>query len=456
MAKAGTPTELGTQPIGKLLLQYAIPAIIAMTASSLYNMVDSIFIGHGVGPLAISGLAITFPLMNLAAAFGSLVGVGASTLVSVKLGQKDYATAQNILGNVVTLNLIIGIGFSILTLLFLDPILYFFGASTDTISYARDYMVIILLGNVVTHMYLGLNALLRASGHPQKAMIATITTVIINTVLDPIFIYGFHWGIQGAAIATILAQVISLVWQFKTFTNKNELLHLRRGIYKLRSTIVKNTIAIGMSPFLMNLAACFIVIFINKGLKSYDGDLAIGAFGIVNRIVFLFVMIVMGLNQGMQPIAGYNFGAQQYHRVNQALRLTIYGATAVTTTGFLVGELMPELAVSIFTTHEELIRLSATGLRIVVIFFPIIGFQMVTSNFFQSIGMAGKAIFLSLTRQLLFLLPCIILLPLFWGSIGIWWSMPISDLAASIVAGIMLYRQFKIFKTHGNKLKVEN
>lgn len=451
MAKAGTPTELGTKPIGKLLLQYAIPAIIAMTASSLYNMVDSIFIGHGVGPLAISGLAITFPLMNLAAAFGSLVGVGASTLVSVRLGQKDYDTAQNILGNVITLNLIIGIGFSILTLLFLDPILYFFGASVDTISYARDYMVIILLGNVVTHMYLGLNALLRASGHPQKAMIATITTVVINTVLDPIFIYGFKWGIQGAAVATILAQIISLIWQFKTFTNKNELIHLRRGIYKLRGTIVKNTIAIGMSPFLMNLAACFIVILINKGLKEYDGDLAIGAFGIVNRIVFLFIMIVMGLNQGMQPIAGYNFGAQQFHRVDRVLKLTIYGATAVTVTGFLIGELMPELAVSIFTTHEELLRLSARGLRIVVIFFPIIGFQMVASNFFQSIGMASKAIFLSLTRQLLFLVPCLLILPQFWGSTGIWISMPVSDLAASIVAGVMLYRQFKIFKSHAHK-----
>lgn len=451
MAKAGTPTELGTKPIGKLLLQYAIPAIIAMTASSLYNMVDSIFIGHGVGPLAISGLAITFPLMNLAAAFGSLVGVGASTLVSVRLGQKDYDTAQNILGNVITLNLIIGIGFSILTLLFLDPILYFFGASVDTISYARDYMVIILLGNVVTHMYLGLNALLRASGHPQKAMIATITTVVINTVLDPIFIYGFKWGIQGAAVATILAQIISLIWQFKTFTDKNELIHLRRGIYKLRGTIVKNTIAIGMSPFLMNLAACFIVILINKGLKEYDGDLAIGAFGIVNRIVFLFIMIVMGLNQGMQPIAGYNFGAQQFHRVDRVLKLTIYGATAVTVTGFLIGELMPELAVSIFTTHEELLRLSARGLRIVVIFFPIIGFQMVASNFFQSIGMASKAIFLSLTRQLLFLVPCLLILPQFWGSTGIWISMPASDLAASIVAGVMLYRQFKIFKSHAHK-----
>lgn len=446
MTKTGTATELGIRPIGKLLLQYAIPAIIAMTAASLYNMVDSIFIGHGVGPLAISGLAITFPLMNLAAAFGSLVGVGASTLVSVKLGQKDYDTAQRILGNVVTLNLLIGIGFTILTLLFLNPILYFFGASADTLPYARDYMVIILAGNVITHMYFGLNALLRASGHPKKAMMATIVTVLINTLLDPLFIYTFHLGIQGAAIATILAQVISLIWQFKSFTNPKELLHLRRGIYKLNASIVKNTIAIGLSPFLMNLAACFIVIFINKGLKEYDGDLAIGAFGIVNRITFLFIMIVMGLNQGMQPIAGYNFGAQQYHRVNQVLKLTIYGATLVTTSSFLVGELMPELAVSAFTTHEELIQLSATGLRIAVLFHPIIGFQMVTSNFFQSIGMAGKAIFLSLTRQLLMLLPCLIILPQFWGAKGVWWSLPISDLAASLVAGIMLYRQFQQFK----------
>ena len=448
--------ELGTKPVGKLLIQYALPAMIAMTAASLYNIVDRVFIGQGVGAMAISGLAITFPFMNLTAAFGAGVGVGASTAISVKLGQKDYATAQNILGNTISLNLIIGIGLSIICLLFLDPILRFFGASDQTLIYAHEYMVIILLGNVVSHMYFGMNALLRAASKPRQAMYATIFTVVMNVILDALFIIVFKWGIQGAAIATILAQIIALVWQFKTFTNKNELLHLHRGIYKLRGTIVKNTIAIGMSPFLMNLAACFIVIFINKGLKEYDGDLAIGAFGIVNRIVFLFVMIVMGLNQGMQPIAGYNFGAQQYHRVNQVLKLTIYGATAVTTTGFLVGELMPELAVSAFTTHEGLIQLSATGLRIVVIFFPIIGFQMVTSNFFQSIGMAGKAIFLSLTRQLLFLLPSIILLPLCWGSAGIWWSMPISDLAASVVAGIMLYRQFKIFKTHGNKLKVEN
>ncbi|MBE6280728.1 MAG: MATE family efflux transporter [Bacteroides sp.] len=448
MTKKGNATELGTHPIGKLLMQYAIPAIIAMTASSLYNMVDSIFIGQGVGPLAISGLAITFPFMNLGAAFGAMVGVGASTLISVKLGQKDYTTAQTVLGNVVTLNVIIGVAFSILTLLFLDPILYFFGASEDTIGYARDYMQIILAGNIFTHMYLGLNAVLRASGHPQKAMYATINTVIINTVLDPLFIYGFDWGIRGAAIATIIAQVISLVWQFKLLANKNELLHLHKGIYRLQSKIVKNIIAIGLSPFCMNVASCFIVIFINKGLKEYDGDLAIGAYGIVNRLVFICVMIVMGITQGMQPIAGYNYGAQQFQRVTKVLKLSIWGATAVTTLTFLVGELMPELAVSLFTTDEGLINRAATGFHIVVIFFPIVGFQMVTSNFFQSIGLASKAIFLSLTRQLLFLLPMLIILPLFMGANGIWWSMPISDCLASLVAAILLYKQMKSFKTN--------
>ena len=448
MATKRNATELGTQPIGKLLMQYAIPAIIAMTASSIYNMVDSIFIGQGVGPLAISGLAITFPFMNLGAAFGAMVGVGASTLISVKLGQRDYGTAQTVLGNVITLNLIIGIAFSIITLMFLDLILYFFGASADTIGYARDYMLIILAGNVFSHMYFGLNAVLRASGHPQKAMYATINTVVINTLLDPLFIYVFDWGIRGAAIATIIAQVISLIWQFKILTDKNELLHLRRGIYHLQSKIVKNIIAIGLSPFCMNVASCFIVIFINKGLKEYDGDLAIGAYGIVNRLVFICVMIVMGITQGMQPIAGYNYGAQQFDRVTRVLKLSIYGATAMTTLTFLVGELLPDVAVRLFTTDEGLISRAAEGFRIVVLFFPIVGFQMVTSNFFQSIGMANKAIFLSLTRQLLFLLPCLIILPTFMGAAGIWWSMPISDLTASLVAGVLLYKQFQNFKYH--------
>lgn len=446
MAGQKTPTALGTESIGKLLMQYAVPAIIAMTASSLYNMVDSIFIGQGVGTMAISGLALTFPLMNLSAAFGSLVGVGASTLISVKLGQRDYDTAQRVLGNVFVLNILLGLALTVVVMCFLDPILYFFGGSDQTVGYARDYMQIILLGNVITHLYLGLNAVLRSSGHPQKAMYATIATVVVNTILDPVFIYGFGWGIRGAAIATILAQMLSLAWQCRLFSDKDELLHFHRGIFRLRRKIVFDSLAIGMSPFLMNLAACFIVIIVNQGMKEHGGDLAIGAFGIVNRLVFIVVMIVMGLNQGMQPIAGYNFGAQQYGRVNKVLLLTIGYATVVTTFGFLVGMLAPELVVSIFTTDDELIALAARGLRITVMFFPIIGFQMVTSNFFQSIGMASKAIFLSLSRQMLILLPCLIILPRFYGLAGVWYSMPVSDLLASLIALVMLVAQFRKFK----------
>lgn len=441
-----TPTALGTENIGKLLMQYAVPAIIAMTASSLYNMVDSIFIGHGVGTMAISGLALTFPLMNLAAAFGSLVGVGAATLISVKLGQKDYDTAQRVLGNVFVLNILLGVAFTVIVMAFLDPILYFFGGSDETVGYARDYMYIILLGNTITHLYLGLNAVLRSSGHPQKAMYATIATVIINTILDPVFIYGFGWGIRGAAIATIVAQIISLMWQLWIFSSKEELLHFHRGIFWLKRKIVFDSLAIGMSPFLMNMAACFIVILINQGLKKYGGDLAIGAFGIVNRLVFIIVMIVMGLNQGMQPIAGYNFGAKQYERVTKTLKLTIIYATGVTTFGFIIGMLFSDTVVGIFTSDAELIELSAKGLRIVVMFFPIIGFQMVTANFFQSIGMASKAIFLSLTRQMVVLLPCLLILPRFFGAAGVWYSMPISDLLASLIAGTMLVWQFRKFR----------
>lgn len=459
----GAAMELGTERIRKLLVQYAVPAIIAMTASSLYNMVDSIFIGHGVGPLAISGLALTFPLMNLAAAFGSLVGVGAATLVSMRLGQRDYDTAGKVLGNVFMLNLIIGVAFSIVTLLFLDPILYFFGASEATVGYAREYMTVILLGNVITHMYLGLNSVLRASGHPRKAMYATINTVVINTVLDPLFIYGFGWGIRGAAIATVLAQVISLVWQFRILSDRRELLHFRRGIYRLHAKIVRDILAIGMSPFLMNLAACFIVILINKGLKEFGGDLMIGAYGIVNRLGFFFVMIVMGINQGMQPIAGYNYGARQFDRVLRVLKLTMIGATCITTAGFLIGELFPRLAVSLFTTDEELIRLSIEGMRITFICYPIIGFQMVATNFFMSIGMASKAIFLSLSRQLLFLMPFLIFLPHIFdaytpwdGSWGVWCSMPLSDLLASIVAFFMLTYQLRKFRAMKPAVSAEN
>lgn len=445
---AGIPTELGTEKISKLLRRYAIPAIIAMTASSLYNMVDSIFIGQGVGTFAIAGLALTFPLMNLGAAFGSLVGVGASTLISVLLGQKNYDIAERVLGNVVILNLIIGILYTILVLTFLEPILYFFGASELTMQYAKDYMQIILLGNIITHMYFGLNSVQRSAGFPKQAMAATIFTVVLNTILDPIFIYVFGWGIRGAAIATIFAQLLSLLWIIKLFTNKEQILHFKRGIFRLNKRIVKDTLAIGLSPFLMNVAACLIIIVVNQSLKKHGGDIAIAAYGIINRIGFVVVMIVMGFNQGMQPIAGYNYGAKKFDRLWKVLFITMGCATCVSTLGFAVAELFPQALARIFTSDQALIDHTVAGMRIIFVFFPIIGVQMVISNFFQSIGMAKISIFLSLTRQMIFLLPCLLILPRFFGVNGIWISMPVADFLACFVSGIMLMYQIKNFKKH--------
>jgi putative MATE family efflux protein len=427
-----------------------MPAIVAMTASSLYHVIDSIFIGQGVGPLAISGLALTFPFMNLTAAFGAAVGVGASTCISVKLGQKDYSTAQKILGNTVVLNLIIGISLSIICIAFLDPILYFFGASENTIPYARDYMLIILLGNVFSHMFFGMNAILRTAGKPRHAMYATIFTVVMNVILAPLFIYTFDMGIAGAAYATILSQVMALVWQMKLLTDKRELLHIRGGTFGLEKSIVQNILGIGMSPFAMNVCACVVVIFVNKGLQEYGGDLSLGAYGIANRMAFIFVMITMGINQGMQPIAGYNFGAQRMDRLMQVLKYSMIAATAVTTTGFLVAELVPTLCARMFTSDATLIGMSATAIRIIMVTFPIVGFQMVITNFFQSIGKAKISMFLSLSRQMLFLLPLLITLPLWFGVDGIWWAMPISDTIAALVTLVLMTTYMKRFRRKYN------
>ncbi|MDR1555608.1 MAG: MATE family efflux transporter [Tannerellaceae bacterium] len=443
MSDQNSPIILGTERIGKLLKGYAIPAIIAMTAASLYNIADSIFIGQGVGALAIAGLALTFPLMNLAAAFGSLVGVGASTLVSVKLGQQEYEGANKALGNVLVLNILIGILFTVICLWFLDPILYFFGAGENTLSYARDYMEIILAGNVITHMYLGLNAVLRSSGHPRMAMYATLTSVVINCVLNPLFIFGFGWGIKGSAWATVISQLISLVWQIVHFANPEQLIHFKKGIYKLKAEFVKSMLAIGLSPFLMNLCSCLIVLLINLGMKEHGGDMAIGAYGIVNRIVFLFVMIILGLNQGMQPIAGYNFGACRFDRVTQVTKLTICWAVGVASSGFLICQLFPSYILRMFTTDPELIREAVYGLHIVFAVFPVVGFQIVASNFFLSIGLSKQAIFLSLTRQLLFLVPCLLVLPGLLGIKGVWLSLPVADLIASVLTAFLLITQFR-------------
>jgi len=433
------PTELGTKSIGRLLWQYALPAIIAMTASSIYNNVDRIFIGQGVGPLAISGLATTFPFMNLSAALGAMVGVGASTVISVRLGQKDYLTAQRVLGNAITLNVIIGILFTVVCWPYLDQILYLFGASEATIPYAREYMQVILLGNIISHSYFGLNAILRAAGHPRAAMNCTIMTVVLNTVLDPIFIWGFDMGIRGAAVATILSQMVSLVWQLYIFSQPDELLRLKRGIFRLRFDIIRQTLAIGLSPFLMNSCACLVVLLINRGLRTHGGDYAIGAYGIMNSVMFLFTMVVMGLNQGMQPIAGYNWGARLNDRVWRVLRYTMIAGTIVTTIGFLIVQLIPHLMVRAFTGDPTISQLAVRGFHITAAVFPIVGSQIVIGNFFQSIGHAGKSIFLSLSRQLLFLVPLLIFLPRQWGLDGVWAAQPISDALSFFAASGMLW-----------------
>lgn len=438
--------ELGTKPVGKLLAQYALPAIIAMTAASLYNIIDRVFIGQVVGPMAISGLAITFPFMILAAAFGAAVGVGAATTISVKLGQKDYESAENTLGNTITLNLIIGLAFGGICLLFLDPILRFFGASDATLPYARDFMQIILAGNVFSHMYFGMNAVLRAASKPRMAMFATIFTVAMNILLDAVFILWWHWGIKGAAFATVISQVLALCWQMKLFANKNELLHLKGGIYKLKANLVRNIISIGISPFLMNACACIIVIFINNQLVKFGGDIAVGAYGIANSIAMIFIMFVIGLNQGMQPIAGYNYGAQQYGRMMRVVKLSIITAICIMLTGWTLAMFAPYYCARMFTKDSELIKGSIKAIQIIMMMYPFIGCQMVITNFFQCIGKVKISIFLSLSRQLLFLLPLLVLLPNFYGINGIWASMPTSDLISVIVAISIMTVYLRRFK----------
>lgn len=451
MSRRGAPLkadELGTDSIRSLLLKYALPGIIAMTASSLYNIVDSIFIGHGVGAMALSGLTVAKPFMDICAAFGSLVGVGASTLVAIKLGEKDYRTAGKILGNVILLNVILSALVMLVGLIWLDPILYAFGASDVTLAFAHDYMEVILWGNIVTHLYFGLNSMLRSMGHPRSSMAATLVAVGLNIVLDPIFIFGLNLGVRGAAIATVISQIIAVLWQMTIFLNPEEVIHFHRGIWKLDKQITMRSLSIGMSPFLMNLAHCFVVVILNNQLKRYGGDMAIASYGVINRFSFVFAMIVMGLNQGMQPIVGYNYGARQYARMLRAYELTAICATIVTGCVFLLGEVVPRYMVMLFTHDLLLIDSTVLPMRILCSSFLWVGFQMVTGNFFTSIGMAGKAIFLSLARQVLFLIPLAILMPLLFSDplMGVWWALPTSDTISALLAAIMIMYQLRQFK----------
>ena len=445
-------TELGTQSIRSLLMKYALPGIIAMTASSLYNMVDSIFIGHGVGAMALSGLTVAKPFMDICAAFGTLVGVGASSLVAIKLGEKDYRSANDVLANVILLNVLLGALVMAVGLYWLDPILYAFGASDVTIAYAREYMEIILWGNILTHIYYGLNSMLRSIGHPKIAMYATIVAVVTNIILDPIFIFVLDMGVRGAALATMISQLVSVIIELVIFLNPKEVIYFHRGIWRLKRDITMRALGIGTAPFLMHMASCFVVIVLNNQLKRYGGDMAIATFGITNRFMFFFAMVVMGLNQGMQPIVGYNYGAKLFDRMTRALKLTAMCATCVMGVLWLFGLIWPEGFIRLFTHDELLIAQSIAPARVMLCTMVMVGFPMVVGNFYTSIGMSGKAIFLSLTRQVIFLIPCILFIPVLFQTIdvtpiwGVWWSLPICDALAAVLAAIILNRDMRKFK----------
>lgn len=445
-------TELGTQSIRSLLMKYALPGIIAMTASSLYNMVDSIFIGHGVGAMALSGLTVAKPFMDICAAFGTLVGVGASSLVAIKLGEKDYRSANDVLANVILLNVLLGALVMAVGLYWLDPILYAFGASDVTIIYAREYMEIILWGNILTHIYYGLNSMLRSIGHPKVAMFSTIVAVVANIILDPIFIFALDMGVRGAALATVLSQAIAVVGQMVVFLNPKEVIYFHRGIWRLKRDITMRALGIGTAPFLMHMAACFVVIVLNNQLKRYGGDMAIATYGITNRFMFFFAMVVMGLNQGMQPIVGYNYGAKLFNRMVRALKLTAMCATCVMGMLWLFGLIWPEGFIRLFTHDEVLVAQSIAPARVMLCTMVMVGFPMVVGNFYTSIGLSGKAIFLSLTRQVIFLIPCILLLPLLFQTLnftpiwGVWWSLPLCDALAAVLAAIILNRDMRKFR----------
>lgn len=437
--------SLGSANISKLLIKYSLPAITAMTAMSLYNITDSIFIGRGVSAMALSGLAISLPIMNLQVAFGALIGVGAAAISSIRLGQKDYDAANYILYNVVILNIINGLFITVISLLFLKPFLLFFGASINSLPYAYDFMNIILLGNIITNTYMGLNSLMRSTGHPSKAMYATIITILINLVLNYIFIFQFKWGIRGSACATVISQFIVLIWQILFFKNKTNPLHFQKRFFKLKKEIVKDIFSIGLSPFLLHCATCLIVILINKGLSFYGGDTEVGAYSIVNRMFFLFTMIIFGINQGIQPIAGYNYGAGLYTRVNEVFKKAAAAAIIVMLFGTISIELFPHIVPSLFTDEKDLINAAAKGLRYVFIFAPLGGFQIVSIGFFQSIGKAYKAIILSVSRQVIILIPLLIILPKFLGTTGVWISYPSADFLSSILAIYMISVQYKSF-----------
>ncbi|MCR4965028.1 MAG: MATE family efflux transporter [Bacteroidales bacterium] len=443
--------SLEQKPIRHLFRDYAVPAILATAASSLYNIIDRMIIGQGVGPLAISGLALTFPVMNLTVAFGTLIGSGSSAIASIRIGEHNINKAERVLGNSLILTIIISIVTSMLFLAFLDPILLFFKASPDTLPYARDFLKIILYGIPISNLFYGLNSMMRATGHPKKAMVSILLTVVLNLIFALLFIFGFHWGIRGAAWATVLAQAGGLVWVLAHFLNPKTEVRFSRESICVDWKITKEVFAIGLSPFLIHLCSCVVTILINMQLKKYGdmdyttimidgknvagGDLAIGAFGIINSIVGFMVMVIFGLAHGLQPIAGYNYGAGRIDRVREVLGICIKWASIVSVVTFLLCMIFPETITGVFTNDPQTTQLTAHGLRIYVAMFMVTGFQIVVSVLFQAVNKAAVSILLSTTRQLLFLVPCLLLLPTFFHTDGVWLSQAVADLLAALVTG---------------------
>lgn len=446
MTKGHSGESLATGNIGKLLWTYTLPAIVGTVVMSVYNIVDRIFIGQGVGALAISGLALTFPFMIVLMAFGMLIGAGSAARISITLGQGDVRKAERILGNAVTLTLIISGTAIVFAMFFMNDLLRLFGGTDNTIKYAYEYMVIIVPGGIFTALYFGLNNIMRASGHPRKAMYNILLGAVINIILDPLFIFVFGWGIQGAAIATVISYFVGTLNVTSHFMLRSTQIKFHWPNFKLDWEIIKSIISIGMSPFSMQLGTSVVVVMINSTLLRYGGDMAIGAYGIINSINMLVVMFIIGLNQGSQPIVGYNYGAKNYRRMFKTLRYAMITGTIMSSVGFVIGVFFPVQAVSLFTSDKTMIDIAAHAQRITVLMFPLVGIQIVISNFFQSIGKATMAISLSLTRQFIFLIPAILILPTVWGLTGAWATMPVSDGLSAIVTGItfiVFYNKFK-------------
>lgn len=436
------PNDLGMQDIGSLLVKYSVPAIIASVATSLYNIIDSIFIGQGVGAMAIAGLAITFPLMNLVIGFCTLIAVGGAAISSIFLGQKNKQRTTEVLNTVAGLCLIHALIFGLPTYIFLDDILRIFGATSETIPFAREFMRVILWGTPVSYLFIGLNNIMRATGYPKKAMLSALFSVATNIILAPLFIFVFHWGIAGAAWATICGQAVALAWVLHHFSSKSTYIRFNFKVGGFSSVLLKRIYAIGLSPFLMNCCACLVVVFLNKALLDYGGDngnMAVGAFGILNRTTMFFVMIVFGVTQGMQPILGYNFGAGNWLRVKRTLFIGMTIGFFITLCGWCVTELFPDTLSRMFTSDQTIIDIARSAYRIYFIVYPVVGVQIVIQNYYQSIGKPKLSIFLSLTRQLLLLLPLLWILPRFWGITGVWISMAGSDFLSFALAVIVMF-----------------